>query len=277
MKRIVFLTKRKHPAGKRLCFVLRLLARGVRVSFDCKGLEKLPENTKGTLLITDDAQAFEMLSDRGVKVIAAFDSMEEYDCFKGAKYLLMDALEAEYEYFENIYRRFNDIPWEPVKTKRLILRETTVEDVDVFYEMYKDPELTRFNEPLYENPEEEKKYALEYKEKVYEVQGFGTWTIVRKKDNRVIGRAGINVRSGFDGYEIGFVVGTAYQRQGYATEAIKGILEYARSHELAPVCAMVMHDNTASINLLTKLGFSGEEETRINGILYRVMVLEVGF
>ena len=55
--------------------------------------------------------------------------------------------------------------------------------------------------------------------------GFGVWTLVRKEDGAIIGRAGYSVRSGFDDVELGFLVGMDYQRQGYATEALSCVLD----------------------------------------------------
>lgn len=68
--------------------------------------------------------------------------------------------------------------------------------------------------------------------------------------------------------EIGYGISEEYQNNGYATEAVKAILEWAFSHpEVTAVEAETDPDNTASIRVLEKCGFKpngkiGEEGSR---------------
>ena len=62
--------------------------------------------------------------------------------------------------------------------------------------------------------------------------------------------------------EIGYGICEEYQSNGYATEAVKAILEWAFSHpEVVTVEAETDPDNTASIRVLEKCGFA------LNGVL----------
>ena len=157
-----------------------------------------------------------------------------------------------------------------IKTKRLLLRETIEADVDEFVKIYSNPEMTKYTEPLYSDPEEERKYVREYQEKVYKIQGFGIWTVIRRKDNKIIGRAGLTAREGFDDYEIGFAIGCDYQRKGYGCEAVKAILSFAKKNELGEINALVMPGNEASKALLSKVGFSKVSETVLGNTEYEV-------
>lgn len=56
-----------------------------------------------------------------------------------------------------------------------------------------------------------------------------------------------------------YALSTAFQRQGYATEAAQALLDYAfRQLNLKRVVAMTTHDNAASIGVMKKLGMHVE-------------------
>ena len=268
MKRIVFLVKHKPGLGKRISFAVRMMTKGVRVSY--KGVDSKIIYDRENLYATDNNGAYERIIGQGGKALAIIDESSESGARTHAEYICSDVYDAEYRYFDEVWHRLNDLPMEILRTKRLILRETTEADVDYFYEMYKDPKLTEFTEDLYEDPEEEKEYVRQYREKVYKVSIYGIYTVIRKKDKKVIGRVGTTVRQGFDEIEVGFVIGTAYQRQGYAYEAMKGILERMDKFGETKRFALVMPGNVSSQALLRKLSFGMERETTVDGIEYQV-------
>lgn len=67
-----------------------------------------------------------------------------------------------------------------------------------------------------------------------------------------------------DSFELGYILGREYWRQGYVAEAAGAVLDYA-FRELAArrVMADTDPDNVASIRLLEKLGF--QKEGRLRG------------
>ncbi|MCQ2519238.1 MAG: GNAT family N-acetyltransferase [Lachnospiraceae bacterium] len=264
MKRICFASTSYVPGED---FVNSMKEQGIAVECgDCCAYSK-----KDTLLITDSKDIYLKNPDSLILI----NDISDMDSFLGAKYFVMYPGDCEPDYFIKIWQRINNIPWEIIETDRLIIRETTQEDVDTFFEIYKDPAMTLFNEKLYEDIEEEKKYALEYAEKVYKVQGFGIWTIIEKATNEVIGRAGLTVRAGFDDVEIGFLIGTAYQGQGYATEAVKACIEMAKKLEFESVYALVMEGNEPSKHILNKLGFLNSGIRKVNGIEYEYLQFKI--
>ena len=68
--------------------------------------------------------------------------------------------------------------------------------------------------------------------------------------------------------EIGYGIAEEHQRRGYATEAVNAAVEWALCHaEIAAVTAETEIDNTASVRVLEKCGFTktgifGEEGPR---------------
>lgn len=164
--------------------------------------------------------------------------------------------DVEYTYFERIYRRAMGLPWIILETQRLVIREITPEDVPRLYELYEDESITRYMEPLFQEQEQEIAYTREYIRNIYGFYGYGMWLITLKDSGEVIGRAGLEYKEGFEGLELGFMLGKEYQHQGYAYEACKAILEYGCSQlEQHSYRAVVHKDNTASQHLCERLGF----------------------
>lgn len=186
--------------------------------------------------------------------------------FDGVGYLVMDLQEVDADYLDKVYRRYLDIPWDILETERCCLRETTLEDVAAFYEIYAEPSVTRFMEDLFADREAELAYTQDYKEKVYEFYGYGIWTVCLKETGEVIGRAGLNPREGYEQPELGFVIGVPWQHKGLATEVCKAVLSFGRRElGMTEVIAFVQPENLASEHILQKLGFEREGRTVILG------------
>lgn len=227
------------------------------------------DNTGDKLFLTDSSElAGYLLSSGGYVVGISYEGNAD-ERFEGLKYVFTEIEEVGMDSFIKAYQRYAHLPWDILTTDRCLIRETTVEDVDVFYELYADPEMTRYMEGLFADPEDEKKYQRDYIEKVYGLMGFGTWTIVLKETGEIIGRAGYSVRNGFDDIELGFLIGTAYQRKGYAYEVCKAILDYGRDIlQFERVLAFVKAENTVSIHLCEKLGMTKAGEADIEENIY---------
>ncbi len=237
------------------------------------GKDPLPlsmsENPKETLVITDGPFLAKELTDKGYYCVGFLHHKNRGTAFPGLKYIFSDIEELDIDSFVKVYQRYAGEPWEVIRTDRLIIRETTIDDVDEFYRIYKDPEMTRYMEGLFENPEDEKRYQKDYIDKVYGLMGFGVWTLIRAEDNTIIGRAGYSIRNGFDEIELGFLIGKEYQRQGYAYEACKAILDYGKDVlQLEHVQTLVKKENEVSIHLCRKLGFMETDEVEVEENIY---------
>lgn len=69
------------------------------------------------------------------------------------------------------------------------------------------------------------------------------------------GDPGVNAKRRPDGVEIGYQIFEAYRGRGYATEAVRALIEYARGEGMNVVVASVAPDNDPSLAILRKLGF----------------------
>lgn len=224
--------------------------------------KKVIVKTGGILHITDSSVTAKRLKEQGEAVLVFLHPGNRDEDFHFCRYACEDMKEPDEEYLDKVYRREKGLPVDILETERCLVRETTVADVDAFYEIYKEPAITRYMEPLYEEVDEERAYARDYIEKVYAFYDFGIWTVVEKTSGEVIGRAGICYREGYEDPELGFVIGVPWQGRGLATEVCRAVLAYAdRELGFERVLAFVQPDNMASRRVCRKLGM--HEETRV--------------
>lgn len=216
--------------------------------------ESMPSDA---LYIVDSPSNFEILKLRGYYVIALMHEGNPEVAFKGNCYV-MEGLEGlDFAYLDLVFRRLAGLPWDILETNRLMVRETTVEDVEDFYRIYAEPSITYYMEDLFKEPDMEREYIRNYIKQVYGFYDYGMWTVVLKETGQVIGRAGISIRDGYELPELGFVIEVAHQKKGYAHEVCSAIMAYAKEElHTEAMQALVCVDNEASVSLLKKLGFS---------------------
>lgn len=166
--------------------------------------------------------------------------------------------EVDFYFLERIYQRKHGIPWRVIETKRCYLREMTLADLDELYEMYEEPSITEYMEPLYER-EQEEEYTKAYIANMYRFYGYGMWLIRDRYNDTLIGRAGLNnlELDGESMLEMGYAIKVSYQRKRYAYEVCEAIIDYAKYAGLGydRLYCFVREGNRASIALLECLEF----------------------
>ena len=78
--------------------------------------------------------------------------------------------------------------------------------------------------------------------------------VVRKADGRLLGD--LYLKAVADAHAIGYTLDPSFTHQGYAREAVSALIHWLKSRQCQVVRACVMPENTASVALLQKLGFS---------------------
>lgn len=131
-----------------------------------------------------------------------------------------------------------------IKTDRLILIPCTAESYQAYSDQYEMG-------PHIEMHLGELKNDLESK-------GWGVWFVVHSDSKLVIGDVGFKGKPTEQKVvEIGYGIHPDYQNNGFATEAIKGLKEWAfASNQVKKIVAECFADNIASINVLEKIGMS---------------------
>lgn len=219
-----------------------------------------------SILITDMTEYF--LKAHGLKIpgVVYLHKQNRKVSFTNMTYAITSLEDLPLIYLQRVYERFFHIPWEILRTKRCLVREMTVEDVDELYEVYKDKEITRYMESLFEDKEEEREYTSKYIENMYGFYGFGMWIVQSLDNGKIIGRAGLNVREEYDDLELGYIIRKEEQRKGYGTEVCQAIIRYAvEEMEVQTLNAFIHPDNTNSIKLIQKLHFQKKERVNLEG------------
>lgn len=280
LKKIVFIWEKQDIVKEIEPLLRELKEKHIEISVESADMETnrvIHGNSaaaKETLFVTDSALWQKRLWERRLPVIVYLHEENREEDFMLAEYAIEQIGEIGQESLELAYLRLTGQPWMILATERCIVRETTVDDVDSFYEIYREPSVTEYMEGLYEDRDAEIAYVQDYIRNVYRFYGYGMWTVLEKTSGKVIGRAGLNWREGYDIPELGFVIGVPWQRQGYAFEVCRAILDYGRK-ELGFVSfqALIMEENEKSRLLCEKLGFVKNETVEAGGMKYERMVL----
>lgn len=165
----------------------------------------------------------------------------------------------------------------PVKiaeTKRLLIRETVLEDVPKLYEIRQQPGMSDYVEPMQPTLQEEMEFMEAYIHHMYAFYDFGLWTVLERENGRIVGRAGLFPSKFLDeGVELGYMVAAERQRRGYALECGRAILDYASDVLDLPEVHVLIHiRNRASIRTAGKLGFTEYEIIQKNRMEYWHMI-----
>jgi ribosomal-protein-alanine N-acetyltransferase len=161
--------------------------------------------------------------------------------------------------------RFDFTTFPILRTKRLLLREITFRDTDAIFRIRGDYEVTRHNiGPAYESTADARR-LIEQMRKAYKSKAEVRWGItLLGGDNSVIGMCGYNNWHRIDQRgSIGYDLARAYWSRGIMREAVQAITDFGFERmDLNRLEADVGAGNTASIKLLTALGFQHEGTQR---------------
>ena len=166
------------------------------------------------------------------------------------------------------------LPVKIAETKRLLIRETVLEDVPKLYEIRQQPGMSDYVEPMQPTLQEEMEFMEAYIHHMYAFYNFGLWTVLERENGRIVGRAGLFPSKFLDeGVELGYMVAAERQRRGYALECGRAILDYASDVLDLPEVHVLIHiRNRASIRTAGRLGFTEYEIIQKNRMEYRHMI-----
>lgn len=255
MQKLILFLKYSYSTAQLETFSFKMKKHGLQV----KKLEKKQgfcNQEDEEMILTDDPSLAVECTQKQIPYLFLLHDLNKHESLPSGAYCVESLLDVSYDYLDKVYRRAKGLPWEILTTERLRIREITIEDVPRLYELYADESITRYMEPLFPTRQQEEDYTRDYIKNVYYFYGYGMWLIVLKENDEIIGRAGLEYKEGYDGLELGFMLGKQYQHKGYAYEACKAILDYAREElEQASFRAIVHRKNEPSRRLCEKLGF----------------------
>jgi RimJ/RimL family protein N-acetyltransferase len=163
-----------------------------------------------------------------------------------------------------------------LETERLILRKPELGDLDGYLQIWSDPEVVRFLGGRTQTPDEVPA-GIERMLKQWDRHGVGLFSVLRKEDERLVGRVGYllwdperwvnamheELEDPLE-LEIGWVIASAFWNKGYATEAAAACRDHAFD-ELGRdrVISLIAPENVASIRVAEKIGERYERDVEI--------------
>ena len=147
-----------------------------------------------------------------------------------------------------------------LETDRLLVREWTTDDAEAAFEIYGDPEVTRYLGGT-GAPDPDVAYRRERLARIVslypEWNGLGLWAVVEKATGELIGCGELLPLDGGPEIEVGYHLRRDRWARGYATELTKALLVYGFERmELERIVAVAYPENTASHRVLLKAGLT---------------------
>jgi RimJ/RimL family protein N-acetyltransferase len=149
----------------------------------------------------------------------------------------------------------------PLATERLALTAPSLADAAFVLELLNDPGWIR---NIGDRGVRDVEGAAAY---IRERFGAGRWWVVRNGAGEPVGMCGLIERAGLDVPDIGYAYLRRHSGRGYATEAARAVLAFARDVlKLPTVCAITDPDNTASQHVLQKIGLRYVDTRQVAGV-----------
>ena len=145
-----------------------------------------------------------------------------------------------------------------MKTQRLMLRAWQEADAPVLYQICRDETLRRSGVAYFESIQDAK-------------AAIRVWTndsrfkaIIHRESGELIGYISLGDMNRYEGYvELEYAIAADYRNRGYATEAIKCMVDYGFAElDLAVIAAWVRSHNAESVRVLEKCAFTMEGRLR---------------
>ncbi len=144
------------------------------------------------------------------------------------------------------------------ETERLILKPTSVEDAEFFFNLKNSPTWIQYiGDRNVKTIEDARAFItskiITHREKF----GYSNYTVIKKIDSIKIGSCGYYNREDLEGVDVGCAFLPKYQKMGYAYEAGNKIISISfEEFGLTSLKAVTTNDNIPTQRLLEKLGFN---------------------
>ncbi len=148
--------------------------------------------------------------------------------------------------------------WERIETPRLVLRKPESGDAgSIFWRYSSDPEVTKYSGWPRHRSLADAVAFLEWSEAEWERWPAGPYLIESRRESALLGSSGLAFETDTLA-ATGYVLAKDAWGKGYATEALKAIVELAWSLGVERLHAVTHPENSASVRVLEKSGFHFE-------------------
>lgn len=145
-----------------------------------------------------------------------------------------------------------------LETQRLLLRRFTEQDIPAMFKNWAShPAVTRCLTWVSHRSEKETRAVVEGWLRQYQYRDFYEWAIVEKATGQLIGSIGLVDGGSRKCCEAGYCLGEQWWNLGYATEALRAVLDFAvKKVGYRRVIAKHAVENPASGRVMQKAGMS---------------------
>jgi RimJ/RimL family protein N-acetyltransferase len=141
------------------------------------------------------------------------------------------------------------------ETERLVIRPYTMNDLDNFFLLNGDEDVMRYIRPA-QTLEQSKEFLQKIITAYAERPGMGRWGMFSNQDHRFLGSFAIIPVEKSDKLQLGYALIKENWGKGYATESVKGGLQYAFGYlGLTEIAGITYPENIPSQKVLLKNGF----------------------
>ncbi len=144
-----------------------------------------------------------------------------------------------------------------LETERLRLRLFTMDDLQIMFELNRDPEVVKYADTPVKDMEEARQRLEQGPLADYKKYGYGRFAVELKETGQVIGFCGIKYLPEIDLPEVGYRYLKEYWGRGIGTEAAEACVEFAREDlKIKKLIALIVPENIGSIRVAEKLGMT---------------------
>lgn len=153
-----------------------------------------------------------------------------------------------------------------IETERLLLRKFRESDFEDYFQIFSDPEVTRYigNGKAMARSEAWMSMASIFGH--WQLRGYGLLAVEERTSKVVVGRIGFINPEGWPGFELGWSLNRHYWGKGYATEGAKALLDYGfRELKQDRIVSLIYPGNIRSIRVAEKLGEKLQSKAEVDG------------
>ena len=162
-----------------------------------------------------------------------------------------------------------------ILTNRLEIKRFTEADTAQYAEIMTNPAVTKYLGTGEDKTKEDVERLLKRLEDVWNKNDYGVFVVKEAAGGNIIGHCGF-LPFADDRIELLYAYDPSAWGKGYATEAGRAVLDYAKNrYDWAEVCAITYPQNVASATVLKKLGFKPIGREEHFGLIFEVFTYEM--